>query len=59
MKFPKYIKTFDGYIGTFAYLDFGKFPVYRFEGGERVADSWELEHGSDNKEDLINDKTNK
>lgn len=51
-QYPKYIKTRDGYIGTFAYLDFGEFPVYRFEGGERVADSWELEHGSDNKEDL-------
>lgn len=54
MKYPKYIKTADGYIGTFQYLDFGEFPVYRFEGGDRIADNWELEHGSDNREDLIN-----
>ena len=52
MKYPKYVKTFDGYIGVFAYLDFGKYPVYRFDGGERLADGWELEHGSDNREDL-------
>lgn len=52
-KYPKYIKTYDGkYIGRFARLDFGEFPVYRFEGGERYADRWELEHGSDNLEDL-------
>lgn len=49
--YPKYIKT-DGYIGVFSYLDFGEFPVYRFLGGERIADSWEIEHGSDSKEDL-------
>jgi hypothetical protein len=53
MKYPKYIKTSDGYIGTFQYLEFGEFPVYRFEGGDRVADNWELANGSDNREDLI------
>ena len=52
-KYPKYIKTFDGYIGTFQYLEYGEFPVYRFEGGDRIADNWELEHGSDNREDLL------
>lgn len=52
-KFPKYVKTHDGYIGYFRYLDFGEFPVYRFEGGERVADEWEIRHGSDNEEDLM------
>lgn len=46
-KFPKYVKTYDGYIGVFAWLDFGKFPVYRFPGGLRVADGWEIENGSD------------
>ena len=51
-KYPKYIKTSDGYIGTFAYLDFGFFPVYRFPGGCRLADDYELEHGSDNLEEL-------
>ena len=53
-KYPKYIKTYDGkYIGTFQYLEYGEFPVYRFEGGIRYADKWELEHGSDNIEDLL------
>ncbi len=52
-KFPKYVKTDDGYIGTFQYLDFGEFPVYRFPGGERVADDLELQHGSNNREELI------
>lgn len=53
MKYPKYIKTYDGYIGTFSYLDFGGFPVYRFKNGERIADDLEIAHGSDNKEDLL------
>ena len=53
MKYPKYVKTSDGYIGTFQYLEFGEFPVYRFEGGDRIADNWELANGSDNREDLI------
>ena len=52
MKFPKYVKTADGYIGTFRGLEFGEFPVYRFEGGERVADNWEIENGSDDINDL-------
>ena len=50
--FPKYVKTSDGYIGVFRYLDFGEFPVYRFPGGERIADNCEIENGSDNREDL-------
>lgn len=54
IKYPKYVKTYDGYIGVFQYFDFGEFPVYRFEGGDRIADNWEIEHGSDNREDLIN-----
>lgn len=58
--FPKYITTYDGYIGTLQYLDFGEFPVYRFPSGERIADDWELEHGSDVRDDVIkfNDKRN-
>lgn len=52
MEYPKYIKSRDGYIGTFVYTDFNEFPVYRFEGGDRIADEWELDHGSDNREDL-------
>lgn len=50
---PRYITSFDGYIGVFQYMDFGEFPVYRFPGGARVADGWELEHGSDRREDVI------
>jgi len=50
--YPKYIKSSDGYIGTFHHFDFGIFPVYRFEGGERLATNWELEHGSNNRQDL-------
>lgn len=52
MKYPKYVKTFDGYIGVFSYLDFSEFPVYRFPGGARIADAWEIAHGSDNRADL-------
>jgi hypothetical protein len=51
--FPKYVKTADGYIGTFCELDFAGDPIYRFPGGERNADKWEIENGSDNKEDLM------
>ena len=44
--FPKYVKTVDGYIGTFRELDFAGDPIYRFPGGERNADKWEIENGS-------------
>lgn len=53
MKYPKSVKTYDGYIGTFQYLDFGEFPVYRFKGGDRIADDFEIEHGNDNREELM------
>lgn len=52
MKYPKYIKSADGYIGAFYCLDFGGFPIYRFPGGCRNADTYEIENGSDNREDL-------
>lgn len=52
-KYPKYVITYDGYIGTFQYLDFGEFPVYRFPGGDRIADQFEIDHGSDNREELL------
>lgn len=52
MKYPKYVKTYDGYIGVFAYLDFGEFPIYRFEGGCRMADDYEIRNGSDDIEVL-------
>ena len=39
-KFPQYVKTYDGYIGVLVSLDYGEFPVYRFPGGERVADQY-------------------
>lgn len=50
--YPKYVKTTDGYIGTFKYLEYGEFPVYRFEGGNRIVDDWEIANGSDNLSDL-------
>lgn len=51
--YPMYVKTSDGYIGTFKRLEYGEVLVYRFEGGERVVDNWEIENGSDNREDLM------
>ena len=57
MKFPKYIITADGYIGTHIYTDdIG--PVYRFPGGMRYPDSWELANGSDNRADLEKEEGN-
>lgn len=53
-KYPKYIKTVDGFIGTFKCLDFGKFPIYRFDGGERMADNWEVENGKDDYNEIKN-----
>lgn len=50
--YPKYIKTADGYIGTLSRYEYGLFPVYRFEGGERLASNWEIEHGFDDDENL-------
>ena len=51
-RFPKYVTTVDGDIGVFRYLDSGNYPVYRFPGGERLADEWELDHGSDNRDSV-------
>ena len=51
-KFPKYVKTYDGYIGVFTHLEYGEFPCYRFPGGERCADNWELANGGDSREEL-------
>ncbi len=51
-KFPQYVKTYDGYIGVLVSLDYGEFPVYRFPGGERVADQYEIETGSNARSDL-------
>lgn len=42
MDYPKYVKTYGGYIGVFQYLEYGQFPVYRFPGGDRIADDWEI-----------------
>lgn len=59
MTYPKYVKTADGQIGTYAHLTFGNRPVYRFESGEyklRQATAEELTNGSDNLSDLIEQK---
>lgn len=52
-KYPKYVKTCDGFIGVFRYMESGEFPVYCFPGGYRIADDWEIENGSDNRNDLL------
>lgn len=55
-KHPLYVKTADGYIGTLVRLEYGVFPVYRFPGGTRIADDWEIVKGSDKREDLIDER---
>lgn len=52
-KLPKYVKTYDGYIGVYQYTDHG-FPVYRFPGGDRIAEQWELENGSNDRIEIEN-----
>lgn len=45
-QYPPYVVTTDGeYIGSFLRVDPGGFPVYRFPGGERIADEAELYAG--------------
>lgn len=51
--YPKYVRTYDGYIGVFAYFDFGEFPVYRLDGGVSLGERWELEHCGDNREKIL------
>lgn len=53
---PKYIKSADGQIGVFAHHTWGDRPVYKFKSGEfkfRTATEEELEHGSNNLNDLV------
>lgn len=45
MKYPNYVRTVDGHIGTFQRIDQNEMPVYRFPQGERIADKWELANG--------------
>lgn len=55
MKCPKYIKSADGKIGTYAYLTIGNRPVYRFDEGKykyRAATAEELAKGSNRLTDL-------
>ena len=53
MKYPKYIITTDGYIGTFQRVDPGDFPIYRFPGGDRVeTDTYTLALGADTREQV-------
>lgn len=55
--YPKYVITTDGYIGTFQHLEYQEFPVYRFPGGDRIADNYEVETGSDNRDELLKRRT--
>ena len=50
--YPKYVMAFDGYIGTFFKLDSAGDPLYRFPGGYRNADGWEINNGADTIEEL-------
>lgn len=50
--YPEYVRTHDGNIGQFSFLDEGQYPVYDFTRGERRVDNWELEHGADNIKEL-------
>ncbi|MDE6442366.1 MAG: hypothetical protein K2L12_06425 [Clostridia bacterium] len=55
MQYPKYIKSADGEIGSYAYLTLGDRPVYRFENGEykfRPATADQLANGSDRLSEL-------
>ena len=52
-KYPKYVKTCDGFIGVFSRMIYGEFPGYRFPGGSRIADDFEIENGSDDREALL------
>ena len=51
--YPKYVITTDGYIGTFQTLYREEYPVYRFPGGDRIADDYEILTGSDDREELL------
>lgn len=48
MNYPKYILR-DDYIGTFQRVDPVDIPIYRFPGGDSMADIHEIEHGSDDR----------
>lgn len=50
-KYPLYIKCGE-YIGRFQYEESKGIPIYRFPGGDRVGDSFEIEHGSNNRKEL-------
>lgn len=50
--YPKYIPCGD-YIGAFQRIDAGGFPVYRFPGGDRIADDIEITHGSFDRAELL------
>lgn len=56
MRYPKYVKTADGYIGRFQSADPWGGALYRFPGGDRYADGWEIANGSDSREELENRK---
>lgn len=49
---PKYVKTADGYIGVFVRDDIELGLLYRFPGGMRYADAWEVAHGSNDRAEL-------
>lgn len=50
-KYPLYIKCGE-YIGRFQYEESRGISVYRFPSGDRVASSGEIEHGSNDRQEL-------
>lgn len=49
MKIKEYIVR-DGYIGVYQYKDYYGFYIYRFPGGDTVADDSEIRNGFDDRE---------
>lgn len=41
-KFPQYVKTYDGYIGVLIGLEYGEFPIYRFQAASGLQISTRL-----------------
>lgn len=50
MKYPKYIIRDYEYVGVFQRIDSCDIPIYRFPGGDTMADEIEIKLGADTKE---------
>ena len=50
-RYPRYVKC-GQYVGTFQYVDRYGFPLYRFPGGTRYVDDYELNNGSNDRKEI-------